>query len=71
MIVQFIYETKGLSLEEVDELYETISHAWNSMNFTPSISYARKIHFNDGKVDVEHKDHNDIPMGAIDSSRLA
>lgn len=32
----FIYETKGLSLEQVDELYENVSKAWRSKSFTPS-----------------------------------
>jgi MFS transporter, SP family, sugar:H+ symporter len=35
-----IYETKGLTLEEVDELYETVGKAWQSMNFTPSLRFA-------------------------------
>lgn len=32
----FIYETKGLSLEQVDELYEHVSKAWKSKGFVPS-----------------------------------
>jgi len=32
----FVYETKGLSLESVDELYETYSHAWKSRGFVPT-----------------------------------
>ncbi|KAK7677399.1 hypothetical protein QCA50_019615 [Cerrena zonata] len=32
----FIYETKGLTLEQVDELYENVSHAWLSSKFVPS-----------------------------------
>ncbi len=35
-----IYETKGLTLEEVDELYETVAHAWQSQNFTPTLRFA-------------------------------
>jgi SP family sugar:H+ symporter-like MFS transporter len=31
-----IYETKGLSLEEVDEMYEKVGHAWQSNSFVPS-----------------------------------
>lgn len=34
-----IYETKGLSLEQVDELYGTISKAWQSKRFKPTISF--------------------------------
>ncbi|CAI6332139.1 unnamed protein product [Periconia digitata] len=34
-----IYETKGLALEQVDELYAKVSHAWQSPGFEPSISF--------------------------------
>jgi len=35
----FIYETKGLSLEQVDELYGKVNKAWQSKSFTPTISF--------------------------------
>ncbi|KAL8708771.1 MAG: hypothetical protein Q9220_006413 [cf. Caloplaca sp. 1 TL-2023] len=35
-----IYETKGLSLEQVDELYSKCSKAWQSRAFRPTVSYA-------------------------------
>ncbi|KAE8351416.1 general substrate transporter [Aspergillus coremiiformis] len=34
-----IYETKGLSLEQVDELYAKIPVAWRSHEFVPSVHY--------------------------------
>ncbi|KAI9747829.1 MAG: High-affinity glucose transporter rgt2 [Candelina submexicana] len=34
-----IYETKGLSLEQVDELYAKVAHAWQSKGFVPSVSF--------------------------------
>ena len=34
-----IYETKGLSLEQVDELYGMVSKAWLSKAFRPKVSY--------------------------------
>ncbi|RDW81512.1 sugar porter family MFS transporter [Aspergillus mulundensis] len=34
-----IYETKGLSLEEVDELYAKVPHAWQSKGFVPSVNF--------------------------------
>lgn len=34
-----IYETKGLSLEQVDELYAKVPHAWNSKDFVPTVSF--------------------------------
>ena len=38
-VYTLIYETKGLSLEQVDELYAKIPHAWNSTKFVPTVSY--------------------------------
>lgn len=34
-----IYETKGLSLEEVDELYAKVPSAWHSPGFKPSSNF--------------------------------
>ncbi|KAJ5114381.1 Major facilitator-type transporter ecdD [Penicillium alfredii] len=34
-----IYETKGLTLEQVDELYSKVSVAWKSPGFVPSVHY--------------------------------
>jgi MFS family permease len=34
-----IYETKGLSLEQVDELYAKIPHAWQSKGFVPTVNF--------------------------------
>ncbi|CEL05132.1 general substrate transporter [Aspergillus pseudodeflectus] len=34
-----IYETKGLTLEQVDELYAKVSVAWRSKNFVPSVHF--------------------------------
>ncbi|KAK9487527.1 general substrate transporter [Lipomyces starkeyi] len=33
----FVYETKGLTLEQVDELYEKVPKAWQSPSFIPSL----------------------------------
>jgi len=35
-----IYETKGLSLEQVDELYGIVSKAWKSKDFRPAVHFA-------------------------------
>lgn len=40
----FIYETKGLSLEQVDELYEKVSKAWKSKGFVPTEHAFREQH---------------------------
>lgn len=34
-----VYETSKLSLEQIDELYERVDHAWLSTNFQPSWSF--------------------------------
>lgn len=39
-----VYETKGLTLEQVDELYENVSNAWQSHKFTPSpLTYREEL----------------------------
>ena len=38
----FIYETKGLSLEEVDEMYSEVKSARQSKNWVPSVSFKRR-----------------------------
>lgn len=38
-VYTMIYETKGLSLEEVDELYFKVQHAWKSPGFTPTVNF--------------------------------
>lgn len=37
-----IYETKGLSLEQVDEMYQSVSSAWNSDSFVPADNYDKE-----------------------------
>lgn len=34
-----IYESKGLSLEQVDEMYAKETRAWKSTSFVPTVSY--------------------------------
>ena len=34
-----IYETKGLALEQVDELYAKVGKAWQSPGFVPTVSF--------------------------------
>ena len=42
-----IYETKGLSLEQVDELYAKVPHAWDSTKFVPTVSFAEVRQFDE------------------------
>lgn len=39
-----IYETKGLSLEQVDELYGVVGKAWKSKSFVPQVAFADMDH---------------------------
>jgi len=34
-----IYETKGFTLEQVDELYSKVDKAWKSKGFVPTVSF--------------------------------
>lgn len=34
-----VYETSKISLEQIDEMYERVNHAWNSKNFVPAWSF--------------------------------
>ena len=47
-----IYETKGLSLEQVDELYGVVSKAWQSKHFRPQISFADVDQTGDRKLSL-------------------
>lgn len=52
----WVYESKGLSLEQIDELYENVSHAWRSAGFVPS----------------KHAFRDDIdPLGPVDEKAEA
>lgn len=55
-----IYETKGLALEQVDELYAKVPHAWQSKGFVPSVSFqdvqeahADNRHFSLAEIEAE------------------
>ncbi|KAF2002088.1 general substrate transporter [Amniculicola lignicola CBS 123094] len=39
-----IFETKGLTLEQIDELYERCDKAWDSTKFTPSLRFQEEVH---------------------------
>lgn len=45
----FIYETKGLTLEQVDELYGIVGKAWKSKDFRPA------LHFTEVDVNTDRK----------------
>lgn len=49
----FIYETKGLSLEQVDELYAEVSSARHSTSWTPTITF---LAIQEGKASAAHEE---------------
>jgi len=57
-----IYETKGLSLEEVDEMYEKVNNAWQSDSFVPSREFNPEETKNAGAVGSGEKLKDNIPV---------
>ncbi|KAF4592161.1 regulator of conidiation [Ophiocordyceps camponoti-floridani] len=39
-----VYETSKISLEQIDEMYERVGHAWHSKSFEPSWSFQQLLH---------------------------
>jgi SP family sugar:H+ symporter-like MFS transporter len=54
-----IYETKGLTLEQVDELYGIVSSARKSKTFRPQVSFA----------DVDHEGQRHMSLAEIASGQ--
>ncbi|KAJ5371719.1 hypothetical protein N7517_003725 [Penicillium concentricum] len=52
-----IYETKGLSLEQVDELYAKVPRAWNSVGWVPSVNYTDQLEIDAGEKRAEGATH--------------
>ncbi|KAI1340177.1 general substrate transporter [Xylariaceae sp. FL0016] len=58
----FIYETKGLSLEEVDEMYSEVHDARKSKNWTPGTTFTQRQSVAEGageKIGDAHVHHSD------------
>ncbi|KAF2031389.1 glucose transporter-like protein [Setomelanomma holmii] len=54
-----IYETKGLSLEQVDELYGVINKAWKSKSFVPQVIFQ----------DVDHSAQRHMSLSEIGANQ--
>jgi MFS transporter, SP family, sugar:H+ symporter len=54
-----IYETKGLSLEEVDEMYSKVDSAWKSGSYVPTAKAIREESGSSdlGREDAEKENH--------------
>jgi len=55
-----IYETKGLSLEQVDELYGVVNKAWKSKSFVPQVSFQ----------EVDHSTQRHMSLSEIGANQL-
>lgn len=58
----FVYETKNLKLEQIDELYDTIPKAWKSSNFHPT---THLDHHHEAGIIVEPKEgiaHSEVSV---------
>ncbi|KAI0449240.1 high-affinity glucose transporter RGT2 [Xylaria acuta] len=61
----FIYETKGLSLEEVDEMYSECKSARKSPNWTPSIGSRRRHMANESPAELDEKAGGAVHDGPV------
>ncbi|ORY19474.1 general substrate transporter [Clohesyomyces aquaticus] len=57
-----IYETKGLSLEQVDELYAKVNRAWKSPGFVPTVSFQD---VQDTRADNRHMSLSEVENEAV------
>lgn len=53
-----IYETKGLSLEQVDELYSEVSNARKSVGWKPTVTFAEIVNQKRGSVSQSQHDED-------------
>jgi SP family sugar:H+ symporter-like MFS transporter len=63
-----IYETKGLSLEQIDELYAKVDKAWHSKGFVPTVSFQDVA---DVGVNARQQSLADLEAGAIRKKSVA
>ncbi|KAG9245724.1 MFS sugar transporter-like protein [Calycina marina] len=59
-----VYETSKISLEQIDEMYERVDHAWNSTNFQPSWSFQEMLDEGASASGVQP----DVPLENVDST---
>jgi SP family sugar:H+ symporter-like MFS transporter len=58
-----IYETKGLTLEEVDELYALVSKAWLSKKFRPT------VRFSEARKEMEGAEGRHMSLAEVQEAR--
>ncbi|KAK3074127.1 Plasma membrane low glucose sensor [Teratosphaeriaceae sp. CCFEE 6253] len=70
-VYTMIYETKGMSLEQVDELYAKVGKAWKSPGFVPTVSFQEvtEVGLGDRKtslVDLENTAQRKRSVGTLE-----
>ena len=76
-----IYETKGLSLKEVDEMYETVDYAWKRNSFVPKEGFhveedqdspATGEKLREDVLEVDHSsEHTEVNNNGVANNGLA
>ncbi|KAK9453365.1 general substrate transporter [Dipodascopsis uninucleata] len=61
-VYAWVFETKGLKLEQIDELYSSVKYAWQSPNFVPSNTTFEYVEKNDVEtIENTLETHKDRP----------
>jgi len=68
-VYTMIYETKGLTLEQVDELYHKVGKAWKSRGFVPTVSF-KDVHDMDPRAN-RHMSLTDLEGAAMRKRSVA
>lgn len=57
-----VYETSKISLEQIDEMYERVTYAWNSKSFEPSWSFQqmRDLGFSDSGIQPQQETQHEL-----------
>jgi len=63
-----VYETSKISLEQIDEMYERVDHAWNSKNFQPSWSFQEMRDGGASASGIQLTDQEEEPRRRIGTS---
>jgi MFS family permease len=63
-----VYETSKISLEQIDEMYERVDHAWNSKNFQPSWSFQEMRDTGASASGIQLTDQEEEPRRRIGTS---
>jgi sugar porter (SP) family MFS transporter len=63
-----VYETSKISLEQIDEMYERVDHAWNSKAFQPSWSFQEMRDEGASASGIQLTDHEDSSRRRVGTS---